>query len=86
MSTPQVTAWAQAELTALGDADELQLAPRRGDGTLQPSTTSWVVRAGEAIVVSAGGRATSCANRSWPRATPIVADESLTPDSLRSRP
>lgn len=51
MTAHHTTAWSQAELTALGDADELQIAPRRGDGTLRPFTTIWVARADDTIVI-----------------------------------
>ena len=40
----------------IGDATELQLASRRGDGALRSHTTMWVVRVGDEIYVrSAGG-------------------------------
>ena len=39
--------WSADELRALGQADELQLASRRPDGTLRPYVTMWVVRSGE---------------------------------------
>jgi hypothetical protein len=39
-----VTAWTDDELRRIGDATELQLAPRRSDGTLRTYTTMWVVR------------------------------------------
>jgi hypothetical protein len=47
----QTSIWSQADLTTVGDADELQIAPRRGDGTLRPFTTIWTIRAGDTIVI-----------------------------------
>jgi hypothetical protein len=40
-----VTTWPRDELERVGDADELQLASRRPDGSLRPYVTMWVVRA-----------------------------------------
>jgi hypothetical protein len=38
--------WSDEELGRIGDAEELQLASERQDGTLRPYVTMWVVRAG----------------------------------------
>jgi hypothetical protein len=43
--------WTDEELRRVGSADELQLASRRGDGTLRPYVTMWVVRAGDEMYV-----------------------------------
>jgi len=43
--------WTAEELRWLGQADELQLASRRADGTLRPFVTIWTVRAGDGIYV-----------------------------------
>jgi hypothetical protein len=52
-----MTAWTSDELDRIGTADELQLAPRRRDGTLRPPVTVWVVRHGDDLCVrSAYGR------------------------------
>jgi len=48
-----MTAWNDDELTRIGNAEELQLASRRGDGTLRPYITMWVVRAGDDLYVRA---------------------------------
>lgn len=49
-------AWSDDELDRIGDAEALQLASTRADGSLSPYTTMWVVRAGDDIYVrSAGG-------------------------------
>jgi hypothetical protein len=51
-----MAAWDDDELRRITDAQELQLASARGDGTLRPYTTMWVVRADDEIYVrSAGG-------------------------------
>jgi hypothetical protein len=39
-----MTAWTPQDLADIGGADELRIAPRRRDGTLQPSRIIWVVR------------------------------------------
>ena len=50
------TSWTSDELARIGDAEELELASRRPDGTLRPYVTMWVVRAGgELYVRSAHG-------------------------------
>jgi hypothetical protein len=46
-----MTTWTDDELRRVGDAEELQLASRRNDGTLRPYVTMWVVRAGDAVYV-----------------------------------
>lgn len=52
-----MTAWRGDELIAVGDADEVQIASRRPDGTVRPFVTIWVVRVGAEIYVrSAHGR------------------------------
>jgi hypothetical protein len=38
--------WTDEELRRAGSAGEPQLASRRGDGTLRPYVTMWVVHAG----------------------------------------
>jgi hypothetical protein len=42
-----MTAWTNEELTRIGTAEELQIAPRRRDGTLRIPRTIWVVRHGD---------------------------------------
>jgi hypothetical protein len=46
-----MTTWASEELDTIGRADELQIAPRRGDGTLRKGVTIWVVRHGDDLYV-----------------------------------
>jgi hypothetical protein len=44
------------DVVEIGNATELQLASRRGEGTLGPYTTMWVVRVDDDVYVrSAGG-------------------------------
>ena len=43
--------WTPEQLTALGDADEVEITSRREDGTLRPFVTIWAVRAGDDIIV-----------------------------------
>jgi hypothetical protein len=43
--------WTDDELRAVGEADELQVASARSDGTLRPYVTIWVVRAGDDLYV-----------------------------------
>lgn len=43
--------WSSDELEAIGSADELQVSSRRGDGTLRPYVTIWVVRVGDDLYV-----------------------------------
>jgi hypothetical protein len=55
-----MTAWTNDELTRIGTAEELQIAPRRGDGTLRNPRTIWVVRHGDDLYVrSVNGRTSS---------------------------
>jgi hypothetical protein len=52
-----MSGWTADELTRIGKADELQITSRRGDGSLRPYVTIWVVRAGDDLYVrSAHGR------------------------------
>ena len=46
-----MTAWSDEELGRLGEAQELQLASERPDGTLRPYVTMWVVRADDELYV-----------------------------------
>jgi hypothetical protein len=45
------TTWTAEELTRVGEADELQVASSRADGTLRPYVTIWVVRVGDDIYI-----------------------------------
>jgi hypothetical protein len=46
-----MTAWTEEELGRIGEAQELQLASERPDGTLRPDVTMWVVRVGDQLYV-----------------------------------
>jgi hypothetical protein len=46
-----MTTWTSDELTRIGAADELQIAPLRRDGTLRNPVTIWVVRHGDDLYV-----------------------------------
>lgn len=49
--------WTEAQLAAVGAADELRITSRREDGSLRPWVTIWAVRAGDGLFVrSAAGR------------------------------
>jgi hypothetical protein len=51
-----MTTWTDDELQRISAAQELQLASQRGDDTLRPYVTMWVVRVDDEIYVrSAGG-------------------------------
>ena len=44
-------AWTADELARIGAADELEIAPRRRDGTLRRAVPIWVVRVGDDLYV-----------------------------------
>ena len=46
-----MTAWTDEELGRIGEAQELQLASERPDGTLRPFVTMWVVRVEDQLYV-----------------------------------
>ena len=51
------TAWTSDELSKIGAAEELEIAPRRADGTLRNPVTIWVVRHGDSLYIrSVNGR------------------------------
>lgn len=43
--------WTSDDLDRIGNAEELQVASRRPDGTLRPYVTIWVVRSGEDLYI-----------------------------------
>lgn len=52
-----MTAWTSYELNKIGNAEELEIASLRGDGTLRNPVTIWVVRLGDDLYVrSVNGR------------------------------
>ena len=51
------TAWTDDELSTIGAAEELQIAPLQQDGSLRTPVTIWVVRQGDDLFVrSVNGR------------------------------
>ena len=51
------SAWTSDELSKIGAAEELQMAPLRQDGSLRKAVTVWVVRQGDDLFVrSVNGR------------------------------
>ena len=56
-----MTAWTDEELERIGEAQELQLASERPDGTLRPYVTMWVVRVDDELYV----RSAHGANNPW---------------------
>lgn len=62
-----MTTWTSDELDTIGAAEELEIAPRRRDGTLRTPVTIWVVRVGDSLYVrSYRGR-----NGAWFRAAQV---------------
>jgi hypothetical protein len=56
-----MTTWTRAELDRIGNAEELQIASLRSDGTLRKPVIIWVVRVGDDLYVrSVNGR-----NSAW---------------------
>jgi hypothetical protein len=45
------TTWTKDELSRIADAEELELASQRGDGSMSHPTTMWVVRDGDGLYV-----------------------------------
>jgi hypothetical protein len=46
-------AWTEDDLRRIGDAEELEIAPVRRDGTMRDPRLIWVVRAGDDLYVRA---------------------------------
>lgn len=46
-----MSTWSNDDLTRLGGASEIQIAPEKSDGTLRDPTTIWIVRSGEEMYV-----------------------------------
>jgi hypothetical protein len=60
-----MTAWTSDELSRIGEADELQIAARRRNGTLRTPRTIWVVRVADDLYV----RSAYGTRAAWYRAT-----------------
>jgi hypothetical protein len=48
---PNVTPWSSEELSRIGQAEELQVAAARPDGTMRSHVTIWVVRIGDDLYI-----------------------------------
>jgi len=59
--------WTNNDLTNIGDAEEVQIAALRGDGTLRPPVTIWLVRAGDDLFV----RSVNGPTAAWYRGTQV---------------
>jgi len=46
-----MTTWTSSELSKISTAEELEIAPRRRDGTLRQPVIIWVVRVGDGLYV-----------------------------------
>lgn len=46
-----MTTWTDEQLDRLGGAPEIEIAPRRADGSLREYTTIWIVQAGDGLFV-----------------------------------
>ena len=62
-----MTAWTRNELSQIGDAEELNIAPRRSDGTLRKEVTIRVIRVGDDLYV----RSSKGGSGAWFRATQV---------------
>ena len=62
-----MAAWTNDELTQVGDAEELQIASTRSDGTLSSSRTIWVVPQGGDLYV----RSVNGPSAAWFRGTQV---------------
>jgi hypothetical protein len=73
--------WTHEELATIGEAEELQIAPARADGSLRRATPIWVVRVGEDLYVrSYRGR-----EGSWFRAAQRSQEGEITAGCVRKR-
>ena len=80
--------WTSDELKRVGEAEELQIAPRRQDGTLRKPVTIWVVRVGDDLYVRSyrgrGGswfRAAQANRQGHIRAGGVEKDVTFVPES-----
>lgn len=46
-----MSAWTEDELRRVGEAEELEVASYRADGSLRPYVTIWAVRAGDELYI-----------------------------------
>jgi hypothetical protein len=64
------SAWTSDEFSRIGEADELEIASLRPDGTLRRPRTIWVVRHGDDIYVRSIKQAGLCLVPGGPAAAP----------------
>jgi hypothetical protein len=73
-----MTTWTSDELERIGNAEELEIASRRRDGTLRNPVKIWVVGYGDDLYVRAAfGR-----NVAWFRGTQVCHEGRITADDL----
>ena len=60
-----MSAWTTEELTRIGEAGEMDIATRRGDGTVRKPRIIWVVRVGDSLYV----RSVNGPDAAWYRGT-----------------
>jgi hypothetical protein len=63
----QLITWTNDELNRIGGAEEIQIAPLLGDGTLREPVTIWIVRLGKELYV----RCASGRGGAWFRAAKV---------------
>jgi hypothetical protein len=79
--TASKPAWTTAELDHIGNAEELEIAPRRSNGTLRKPVPIWVVRVGDELYVrsykgrdGAWWRTAQTSHEGWVRAGGVEKD------------
>jgi len=77
-----MNAWTADELTSIASADELEIAPRRRDGSLARPRTIWVVRHGDDLFIrSVNGRTSG-----WFRGTQARHEGHIQAGGIRKSP
>ncbi len=56
-----MTEWTKDELSKIGSAEEVQIASRRGDGTLRMPVTVWVARSDDSLYIRSAVRGRNAA-------------------------
>jgi hypothetical protein len=73
--------WTQYELAAVGEAEELEIAPARGDRSLRRATPIWVVRVGDQLFI----RSYRGQNGRWFQAAQQSHEGEISAGGLRKR-